>query len=319
MNADPERWAPIQAVFDLALQLDGEARTRLLESHCRVDAELRAEVESLLAAFNEAEQELEVSPIKRTVVPPAESNEAESPTTYAIPGYEIVKEVYRGGQGVVFEALQLGTKRRVALKVILDGPFAGTTNKRRFEREVELTGSLKHPGIVPIFDSGVAFGQYFFAMEFVDGLQLTEYCRQRCLSERESLSLFVKICEAIDYAHQKGVIHRDLKPSNILMDERGEPRIVDFGLAKVKESGDTKQQLLSRSGQLMGTPCYMSPEQAAGDPDAVDMRTDVYSLGVLLFDCLRITCLISVKVALSRLSIRCSSPNQFHPAISIGP
>ena len=198
----------------------------------------------------------------------------------AIPGYRILKELHRGGQGVVYQAAQESTHRKVALKVMLEGPFAGSESKKRFEREIALVGSLRHPNIVPIFDSGVAQGRFFYAMEYIRGEPLSRYVQSRKLSVDDTLKLFKKVCDAVDYAHQKGVIHRDLKPSNILVDNRGDPYVLDFGLAKVggaEVEGDAASMLVSVTGQVMGTLAYMSPEQASGRPDEVDMRSDVYS------------------------------------------
>src|SRR5262245_38988842 len=149
------------------------------------------------------------------------------PAADAIEGYKLLRELHRGGQGVVYQAVQQATKRKVALKVLLEGPFAGPQSQRRFEREVELLGSLRHPHIVPVYDSGVSQGRFYFAMEYVRGERLTDYARSRRLSVPDTLRLFRKVCEAVDHAHQRGVIHRDLKPSNILVDDAGEPHVLD--------------------------------------------------------------------------------------------
>ena len=205
-----------------------------------------------------------------------------------IPGYEILEEIHRGGQGIVYRAVQLGTKREVALKVMLEGPLADEVTRRRFEREVELAASLRHPNIVTILDSGVSQGRYYFAMEYIDGLRLDRYLAQVRPSLRQTLQLFVKICEAVNFAHQRGVIHRDIKPPNILVDWAGEPHVLDFGLAKPLQTADAREStvaVVSVSGQLLGTVAYMSPEQTLGGQN-VDVRSDVYSLGVVFYEAL---------------------------------
>jgi tetratricopeptide (TPR) repeat protein len=206
----------------------------------------------------------------------------------SIEGYTLKEEIHRGGQGIVYRAVQLGTKRLVALKVLLEGPFAGENTRRRFEREIELAASLRHPNIVTILDSGLSQDRYYFAMEYIDGLRLDRYVAQRRPSFDDTLQLFEKVALAVNYAHQRGVIHRDLKPPNILVDTEGEPHILDFGLAKpvhAFSASESTVRVLSTSGQLLGTIAYMSPEQAAGSSD-VDVRTDVYSLGVIFYEAL---------------------------------
>lgn len=217
--------------------------------------------------------------------PPGSAN---LPGTGFIEGYQIEKELHRGGQGIVYRAVQLGTKRTVALKILLEGPFAGETARRRFEREIELAASLDHANIVTILDSGRSQGRYFFAMDFVDGERLDRYLARVRAPLQRTLQLFCKVCDAVNYAHQRGVIHRDLKPSNILVDEQGEPHVLDFGLAKHARQIDPDQttiQVLSTTGQIVGTVAYMSPEQARGEAD-VDVRSDVYSLGVVFYEAL---------------------------------
>jgi len=206
-----------------------------------------------------------------------------------IEGYEIREELGRGGMGVVYTAIQQSTKRKVALKVLLEGPFASASAKKRFEREVELAARLDHPNIVTILESGIASGRYYFAMQFVEGLSLDKYILQSRVDRARLLHIFVRICRAVSYAHQRGIIHRDLKPSNILVDNVGEPHVLDFGLAKPADTyaDDLEQsKALSLTGQLMGTLPYMSPEQASGRNQQVDVRTDIYSLGVILYEVL---------------------------------
>lgn len=212
--------------------------------------------------------------------------QAEASSPQAIEGYEILEEIGRGGMGVVYKAVQASTKREVALKVLLEGPFASEKSKRRFEREVELAAQLQHPHIVTILESGIASGRYYFAMQYVDGQPLDAYLADRKLSIDDALRLFGKICDAITYAHQRGVIHRDLKPSNILVDKEGVPHVLDFGLAKVADPEEAAPTQLSITGEVMGTLPYISPEQATGSHQDIDVRTDVYSLGVILYEML---------------------------------
>lgn len=208
-----------------------------------------------------------------------------------IEGYRILRELHRGGQGIVYQAIQEATKRKVAIKILLDGALASPSAKRRFDREVALVAHLKHPNIITIFDSGTtAAGHRYSVMDYISGEPLHKHVRGKNLGLRDALKLFALVCRGVHYAHQRGVIHRDLKPSNILVDapggdaDVGTPRILDFGLAKSLVS--PVESLVSVTGQVFGTLPYMSPEQVRGNPDEIDARTDVYALGIVLYELL---------------------------------
>jgi serine/threonine protein kinase len=264
-----------------------------------------------------------------------------SPDSFMVAGYDIIRQIRRGGQGVVFEAVQRSTGRTVAIKWMRDGSFAGAGERMRFEREVRVLAQLNHPNIVTIHDSGVTpTGDNYFVMNYIAGMPLDEYVerirrsgdapfpstphertqshadaglrasrtasrpsvRSDITQLREGLKLFQKVCDAVHTAHLRGIIHRDLKPSNIRVDERGEPHVLDFGLAKVIDpssaiSGQPHESLptaprisgaseFTQSGQFIGSLPWASPEQVEGRTDLIDIRTDVYSLGVIFFQML---------------------------------
>jgi serine/threonine protein kinase len=187
--------------------------------------------------------------------------------------------------GTVWRAEQLSTRREVALKLMAAVRFDSAKAQVRFEREVELTARLDHPNIARVYDSGLHHGMYYYAMELVDGTPLDRYVKSNNLSKNQILVLMQKVCQAVLYAHLRAVIHRDLKPSNILVDPGGQPHVLDFGLAKALLEDD-EALTISVEGQVAGTPAYMSPEQAAGRHDETDTRTDVFSLGVILYELL---------------------------------
>jgi eukaryotic-like serine/threonine-protein kinase len=204
-----------------------------------------------------------------------------------VPGYELVREIHRGGQGVVYEAVQLSTRRRVAIKFLREGFLSDDRERARFEREVDVLSQLSHPNIVVIQDTGVAEGVHYHVMDYIDGLPLDVFLADNTLDIHATLDLFRKICDAVSAAHLRGVIHRDLKPANILIDDGGEPHILDFGLARlVTDTADEKTPVMTITGQFVGSLPWASPEQAEGLPDKIDVRTDVYSLGVILYQML---------------------------------
>lgn len=200
-----------------------------------------------------------------------------------VPGYHVEAEIRRGGQGIVYRAVQEATRRTVALKVLLAGAEATARERKRFEREIELASRLDHPSIVTLFDSGVAARAPWCAMEFVDGVPLGAWARADGRTLGEKLELARRIAAAVAHAHRRGVIHRDLKPDNVLVDAAGEPHLLDFGAA-FAESDPGARLRTTAPGEFVGTLAYAAPEQLRGDNDALDTRTDVYALGVLLYE-----------------------------------
>jgi WD40 repeat protein/serine/threonine protein kinase len=291
--------AELQVEEYLAGLLSDQAKTEL-DRHLAVCPACVKAVESARAdhfLWNEIGSAVRANP--RPPSQPASSGHAvdQRNRPLELAGYEVLRELHRGGQGIVYEAVQSATKRKVAVKVLLSGARASQRQQRRFEREIDLVANLQHPNIVTLYESGICDGMPYFAMQYVLGLPLHQYLNKRSHQESsgtaspkrpvtDTLRLFHKICLAVSYAHQHGVIHRDLKPGNILVDEEGEPHVVDFGLAQVTDESANALSRATLTGEFVGTLAYASPEQAAADPSQVDVRTDVYSLGVILFEML---------------------------------
>ena len=196
--------------------------------------------------------------------------------------YELLEEVGRGGQGVVFRARQKSLNRIVALKVISLGQWASKAHVKRFRREAEAAASLDHPGIVPIYEVGDRDGSCYFSMKFVEGGQLDEVVSRTSMSIRHAAELISKVARTVHYAHEHGILHRDIKPGNILLDQQGEPHLTDFGLARLVETEST----VTRTLEVLGTPSYMAPEQAAANNTQLTSATDVYGLGAVLYQLL---------------------------------
>src|SRR5437899_7460806 len=196
--------------------------------------------------------------------------------------YELLEEIGRGGQGVVFRARQKSLNRIVALKVIGLGQWASKAHLKRFRREAEAAASLEHPGIVPIHEVSERDGSCYFSMKFIEGGQLDEIVRREPMPPRRAAELIAKVARTVHYAHEHGILHRDIKPGNILLDAKGEPHLTDFGLARLVESEST----VTRTMEVLGTPSYMAPEQAVGNNAAISSVTDVYGLGAVLYQLL---------------------------------
>jgi eukaryotic-like serine/threonine-protein kinase len=289
----------IKALFHEAFELDSAARGRFLRDKCP-DAEVRAEVERLLAEHDEARDFLSRPALGDfPVEAKASSSGSDEPTASIDSGeievkiidrYYLLEKIGEGGMGEVWRAEQKEPiRRRVALKLIKSG-----TNTRevmaRFESERQALALMDHPAIAKIFDAGsTPQGAPYFVMEYIAGVPITAYCDNHKLSVRERLELFKHVCEGVQHAHQKAIIHRDLKPSNILVTEvdgRAVPKIIDFGVAKALSQKMTADTIFTRAGALIGTPEYMSPEQASSGGEDIDTRTDVYSLGIVFYELL---------------------------------
>ena len=297
-----ERHKKISDLFLAACELPPEEHAAYLDEACAGDAHLRAEVEALLAQDSAKENFLRTSggrdmagigplegrkpsgrqgPLEVTL----DTHGQHDRLKIRIEGYDIIRELHRGGQGVVYQAIEKATKRKVAIKVLIEGPHASKTARKRFEREIELVAQLKHPNIISIFHSGeTPEGMRYCVMDYIRGVPMDKYVHENDLSLEDRLKVFSTVCDAVQYAHQKGVIHRDLKPSNILVDSAGNPKVLDFGLAKVLTA--PVETVISLSQQVIGTLPYMSPEQARGNPDDIDTRTDIYALGIILYEIL---------------------------------
>src|SRR5262245_1968729 len=275
----------LELIFDAALHkaTEGE-RAAYLEGACGRDADLRNRVETLLRAHADAAGFLQA-----TVAPPA-AHEAPGTT---IGRYKLLQQIGEGGFGVVYMAEQLEpVRRKVALKIIK----LGMDTKQvvaRFESERQALALMDHPHIARVFDAGATdSGRPYFVMELVKGISITEYADKNGLAMRERLELFISVCQAVQHAHQKGIIHRDIKPSNVLVtlhDGKPVTKVIDFGIAKATSMRLTEKTIFTEFRQIVGTPQYMSPEQAEMSGLDVDTRCDIYSLGVLLYELLTAT------------------------------
>lgn len=277
MNRD--RFVRVKDLFRIALPMDAAGRSAYLQRECADSDELLDEVVDLLAHAESAGSNFLAS------LPPIESMTAELPAL-EIPGFRILDQIAAGGAGIVYRARQDFPSRDVALKVLrLDTLAPGQV--ARFRREAEILATLNHPGIAHVYGAGIvetgSFALPWIAMELVHGRTLDEHIAERRDRTNELLALFLDLCRAVDHAHERGIVHRDLKPSNVLVDASGRPCVLDFGIGKILGDDDTGQ---TQAGAIVGTPTYMSPEQARGERAPIGPASDVYALGAMLYEAL---------------------------------
>ena len=292
-----DRWECVRRVFEQATACPPEQRDALLTEVCRDDPELRAEVESLLAHDAQAPPDF-LADSSANALPglqaPLTTPEPDPSIGQRIGRYTLKSAIGSGGMGAVYLAEQDQPRRSVAIKVLRWG-LTSSAALRRFEYESQILGRLHHPHIAQVYEAGThdepsaagVVGRPYFVMEYVEGARtLLDYAQQQRLGMRQRLELFAQVCDAVHHGHQKGIIHRDLKPGNLLVDAAGQVKIIDFGVARSTDADLAMTTLRTGLGELIGTLQYMSPEQCDADPDALDTRSDVYALGVILYELL---------------------------------
>ncbi|UCG16916.1 MAG: serine/threonine protein kinase [Phycisphaerales bacterium] len=301
---NPKRFRRVAELVVAAKDRPADERDDFLIRVCGDDRKLLDEVRSLLAAEDQPTPMIGISGVDvgtgSTQIEQINELLSKSGADFGrvvpqrIDRYEIVRVIGEGGMGVVYEARQENPPRTVALKVIRAG-LSGTHLLKRFQHEAQVLGQLHHHGIAHIYEAGTAtlktgsggvVERPFLAMEFIRGEPLSRYAQKNALDTRQRLDLFTSVCDAVQHAHDQGVIHRDLKPGNILVEANGQPKVLDFGVARVTDADVHTVTLQTAVGQLVGTLAYMSPEQVTGDPAYLDTRSDVYALGVVLFELL---------------------------------
>ena len=298
-------------IFLAALDEAPENREAYVLRACGDDGELRAQVLRLLRSYERPPNFLGRPP-REYLFPDSSENVEDWIVGKRIGRYLVRQALSSGGMGAVYLADQESPNRRVALKVMRPG-MAGPAMLRRFEFEARVLGRLQHPGIAQIFDAGTAdLGagpQPYIVMEYVEGVPVTEFVERERLDSRDRIRLLIRICQAVQHAHNKGIIHRDLKPSNILVDASGQPKILDFGVARSIDPDLRHTSLRTRLGDIIGTLPYMSPEQIGGNPEEVDTRSDVHTLGTLGYQVLtgRLPYRIEGKSFLEAARIVCES------------
>lgn len=285
----------VEEVFLRAIEREPAEWRHILDSECAGDKELRAEVESLLKNHADSDDFMDSkdAPGKGLLTgfeaAAGREEELALPAHGMIGRYRVIDRLGAGGMGVVYRAEQDRPKRTVALKVLRTG-HTSPRLLRRFEFEAEVLGRLQHPGIAQVYEAGAWTHENttrpFIAMELVRGMNISKHCDEKHLGTRERLDLVARVCDAVQHAHQVGVIHRDLKPGNIMIAEDGQPKLLDFGVARPLQNDLQLTTSMTGLGALIGTLPYMSPEQVLGDPTKIDTRSDVYAMGVILYELL---------------------------------
>ncbi|NUO53303.1 MAG: serine/threonine protein kinase [Polyangiaceae bacterium] len=284
---DVDRHRRVTDIFLEVCDLPTEARAAALARIRRQDPTIAAEVEALLRHDASPEVDVAAGTVPRGALALAAVASTGAGSVLSgipnVPGFRLTRELGRGGIGVVFEAEEQSSGRRVALK-LLRRESDTESQRRRLKIEAEALARLSHPGIAAVLRSQSDGEQPFSAMELIDGEPLTTYAEARSLPLGERIRVLVRLCDAVEHAHQRGFVHRDLKPSNVLVTPDGNPKVLDFGITRPIASDDPVESAHTVAGRLLGTACYMSPEQMSGDPTAVDPRSDVYALGVLAYE-----------------------------------
>ncbi|MHC4093823.1 MAG: serine/threonine protein kinase, partial [Planctomycetota bacterium] len=290
----PQRYERLHRLFESACELEPHQRSALLDSECAGDPTMRREVEALLARDSDPSAFLE-SPALGEDFGLADVDKTAPGAAECEPGHRIDKYLIRetlgeGGVAVVYLAEQgKPVRRRVALKIVKPGMDSRQVIAR-FEAERQALAMMDHVCVAKVFDAGsTEAGRPYFVMEHVPGISITEHCDRQRLNTEDRLKLFMQVCQAVQHAHQKGIIHRDLKPGNVLVlikDGQAVPKVIDFGVAKALHQRLTERTIFTEQGQLIGTPAYMSPEQAELTAQDIDTRSDIYALGVLLYELL---------------------------------
>ena len=289
----PQRYERLRRLFAGTCDIEPKERASVLNDECAGDPSLRAEVEALLASDAAPDPFLESNALGGAAGPAGRAMPPDRDAALVgqrLSRYHIRRVIASGGMGAVYEAVQDKPQRTVAVKVMKRG-IASRSSLRRFEYESQILARLRHPGIAQVYEAGMHETPTetvpYFAMEYVPNARtIVEYARDKLLGTRQRLELFIKVCAAVHHGHQKGIIHRDLKPGNILVDSTGEPKIIDFGVARATDSDLAITTFQTDFGQLIGTLQYMSPEQCDADPHDLDTRSDVYAMGVVLYELL---------------------------------